>query len=305
MKHDFLSLATYERNELEKVINLASRLKTRREEGAEKLRGKTLAMLFQKPSTRTRVSFEVAMNQLGGQAIYLGWNDLQLGRGETIADTAKALSRYVDAIMARVNKHEDIEELAVNASIPVINGLSDRFHPCQALADLLTIKEKMGRLEGVKVAFVGDATNVCNSLMIGCAKMGADISVAGPKGYQPKKDVVDLATKSAKSSGSKIVVTSDSFEAVEEADIIYTDTFVSMGLEIEKEKRLSIFIPKYQVTKKLLESTGKKTYFMHCLPAHRGEEVTAEVIDGNDSIVWDQAENRMHAQKALLIYLLL
>jgi len=305
MKRDFLSLAAYERNELEKVINLASRLKARREEGTEKLRGKTLGMIFQKPSTRTRVSFEVAMNQLGGQAIYLGWNDLQLGRGETIADTAKALSRYVDAIVARVNRHEDIEELARNASVPVINGLSDRFHPCQALADLLTIEEKMGRLEAVKVAFVGDATNVCNSLMIGCAKMGADISVAGPKEYQPKRDVVDIAIKSAKDSGSQIIVTSDPFEAVKGADIIYTDTFVSMGLETEKEKRLSVFVPKYQVNKRLLESTGKKTYFMHCLPAHRGEEVTVEVIDGKNSIVWDQAENRMHAQKALLIDLLL
>jgi len=305
MKRDFLSLATYERNELEKIINLASRLKARREVGAEKLRGKTLGMIFQKPSTRTRVSFEVAMNQLGGRAIYLGWNDLQLGRGETIADTAKALSRYVDAIVARVNRHEDIEELARNASVPVINGLSDRFHPCQALADLLTINEKMGRLEDVKVAFVGDATNVCNSLMIGCVKMGADISVAGPKEYQPKKDIVDIAIKSAKDRGSQIIVTADPFEAVKGADIVYTDTFVSMGLEAEKEKRLRVFIPKYQVTKKLLESTGKKTYFMHCLPAHRGEEVTAEVIDGKSSIVWDQAENRMHAQKALLIYLLL
>ena len=305
MKRDFLSLAAYERNELEKIINLASRLKARREEATEKLRGKTLGMLFQKPSTRTRVSFEVAMNQLDGRAIYLGWNDLQLGRGETIADTAKALSRYVDAIVARVNRHEDIEELARNASVPVINGLSDRFHPCQALADLLTIEEKMGRLEDVKVAFVGDATNVCNSLMIGCAKMGTHISVAGPKEYQPKKDIVDIAIKSAKNSGSQIIVTSDPFRAVKGADIIYTDTFVSMGLETEKKKRLSAFIPKYQVTKKLLESTGKKTYFMHCLPAHRGGEVTAEVIDGKSSIVWDQAENRLHTQKALLIYLLL
>ncbi len=267
------------------------------------LRGKTLAMIFSKPSTRTRVSFETGMTQLGGHAIYLGWNDLQLGRGETIADTARTLSRYVDVITARLFRHEDIVELARYSEVPVINALTDLHHPCQTLADLMTIQEHKGRLRGIKVAWVGDGNNVCNSLMLGCTLVGADISLACPSGYEPSREITEEAKLNARKSGSKMEITHNPEEAVSEADVVYTDVFVSMGMEKEREARLKAF-KGYQVNPQLLALAKRDVIFMHCLPAMRGVEVTDEVIDGPHSVVWDQAENRLHAQKSLLLWLL-
>jgi len=283
------------------VLDKADELKwkLRRGESHELLKGKTLGMIFAKPSTRTRVSFETAMTQLGGHAIYMGMGDLQLGRGETIADTSRTLSRYVDAVMARLFKHEDIVELARNSSVPVVNGLTDLLHPCQTLADLQTIREKKGRLKGLKLAWVGDGNNVCNSLLLGCTLVGMNISAACPKGYEPSAEIVEQARKNAKRSGAKLEIINDPKKAVEGADVVYTDVFVSMGQEAERERRVRDF-KGYQVNGELLKRAKKDVIFMHCLPAHRGEEVAAEVIDGPHSVVFDQAENRLHAQKAVL-----
>jgi len=283
------------------VLDKADELKRklRRDEPHELLKGKTLGMIFAKPSTRTRVSFETAMTQLGGHAIYMGMGDLQLGRGETIADTARTLSRYVDAVMARLFKHEDIVELARNSSVPVVNGLTDLLHPCQTLADLQTIREKKGRLKGLKLAWVGDGNNVCNSLLLGCTLVGMNISAACPKGYEPSAEIVEQARKNAKRSGTKLEIINDPKKAVKGADVVYTDVFVSMGQEAERERRMRDF-KGYQVNGELLKRAKKDVTFMHCLPAHRGEEVAAEVIDGPHSVVFDQAENRLHAQKAVL-----
>ncbi len=303
---DLLTLQDYTREEIMFILETAKMLKQRYYSGERVipiLKGKTLAMIFQKPSTRTRVSFEVAMLQLGGFVLYLSWNELQLGRGETIADTARVLSRYVDSVMARVYKQSDLEELAKYADIPIINGLSDLYHPCQALGDMLTIWEKKGRLKDLKIAWVGDGNNVANSLIIISTKLGLDIAVATPKGYEPPKHVIEWAYENARESGSKITLTNDPSEAVKDADVIYTDVWVSMGQEKEKEIRLRVFRP-YQVNKELIKKAKENVIFMHCLPAHRGEEVTDEVIDGPWSVVWDQAENRLHAQKAILSLLL-
>lgn len=261
--------------------------------------GKTLAMIFEKSSTRTRVSFEAGMAQLGGSALFLSQKDLQLGRGETVADTAKVLSGYVDAIMIRTFEHEKVEELAKEADIPVINGLTDKYHPCQALADLLTIKEIKGKLKGVKVAYIGDGNNVAHSLMIGCAKMGCDISIASPKGYEVLDEAAEAAKTYALQSGSSITLTDDPIEAVKDADVIYSDVFTSMGQEAEEQERLAVFAP-YQVNGALVSHAKPDYTFLHCLPAHREEEVTAEIIDGPNSAVFQQAENRLHVQKALL-----
>lgn len=261
--------------------------------------GKTLAMIFEKSSTRTRVSFEAGMAQLGGNALFLSQKDLQLGRGETVADTAKVLSGYVDAIMIRTFEHEKVEELAKEADIPVINGLTDKYHPCQALADLLTIKEIKGKLKGVKVAYIGDGNNVAHSLMIGCAKMGCDISIASPKGYEVLDEAAEAAKTYALQSGSSITLTDDPIEAVKDADVIYSDVFTSMGQEAEEQERLAVFGP-YQVNGALVSHAKPDYTFLHCLPAHREEEVTAEIIDGPNSAVFQQAENRLHVQKALL-----
>jgi len=299
-----LSVQDLSAKEIGTFLREAQALK--RETKAGKIRkdldGKTLAMIFSKPSTRTRVSFEVAMTQLGGHAIYLGWNDLQLGRGETIADTARTLSRYVDVVTARLFRHKDIEELARFSSVPVINALTDLHHPCQTLADLMTILEHKGKLSGIKVAWLGDGNNVCNSLLLGCTLVGADISIACPRGYEPPSDVVSLASKNAKESGSKMKIVNEPKVAVSGADVIYTDVFVSMGMEDEREKRMRDF-GGFQVTPQLMGFAKKDAIFMHCLPAKRGEEVSAEVIDGQWSVVWDQAENRLHVQKALLLEL--
>lgn len=304
VKH-LLTMQDLTPKEIEAILNKAAELKekVRKGEPHELLHGKTLGMIFAKPSTRTRVSFETAMTQLGGHAIYLGMSDLQLGRGETIADTARTLSRYVDAIMARLFKHDDIIELASHSSVPVINGLTDLHHPCQTLGDLLTIREHKGKLKGLTVAWVGDGNNVCNSLMLGCTLVGMNFSAACPKGYEPPAEILEQARANAKESGTKLELLNAPKQAVVNADVIYTDVIISMGMEREREQRLKAFRG-YQVDSKLLGRGKSDVIFMHCLPAHRGEEVTAEVIDGPRSVVWDQAENRLHVQKALLVSLL-
>lgn len=291
--------------EINALIRRARSLKRELKAGRTRndLKGRTLAMIFSKPSTRTRVSFEVAMTQLGGHAIYLGWNDLQLGRGETIADTARTLSRYVDCVAARLFKHREIEELAEHSTVPVINALTDLHHPCQTLADLMTIEEHKGKLKDVKVAWVGDGNNVCNSILLGCTLVGSDISVACPKGYEPPSHIVSTAMDNSKRSGSSVKITNEPLVAVRDADVVYTDVFVSMGMEAERERRMQDFRG-FQVTPELMNAAEEDAIFMHCLPARRGEEVSAEVIDGRWSVVWDQAENRLHAQKALLLKLI-
>jgi len=295
------SLFHLTKEEIEQILKTSELFKSQLLRGEEHLllRGKTLAMIFEKPSTRTRVSFEVGMWQLGGYALYLNASDLQLGRGETIADTARVLSRYVNGIMARVFSHQTILDLAQYSRVPVINGLSDFTHPCQVLADLFTIYEKKGRLSGLKLAYVGDANNVAHSLLYGCSKVGMDITLGCPKGYEPHPRVVSEATEEAKRSGCKVKVTNDPKAAVKGADIVYTDVWTSMGKEKEHKKRVKIFKP-YQVNAKLVKEAKEDYVFMHCLPAHRGEEVTDEVADSKNSVIFNQAENRLHAQKALL-----
>lgn len=267
------------------------------------LKGKSLGMIFEKPSTRTRVSFEVAMGELGGNPLYLSPTELQLGRGETIADTARVLSRYLHGICARVYKHDTLVELSRFASIPVINALSDLEHPCQTLADLLTILEERGKFKGVKVAYVGDGNNVAHSLLLGCSRVGADISLACPRGYWPEWDIVVMSTKEARKNKSKVEVGEDPEEAVRGADVIYTDVWASMGQESEKEERRLAFHD-YKITREILGDARRDCIVLHCLPAHRGEEIEDEVLDGSSSRVWDQAENRLHTQKALLSMLL-
>lgn len=295
------SLFHLTREEIEEILKTSERLKSQllRREEHPLLKGKTLAMIFEKPSTRTRVSFEVGMWQLGGYALYLNASDLQLGRGESIADTARVLSRYVNGIMARVFAHETILDLVKYSKVPVINGLSDFTHPCQVLADLFTIYEKKGRFSGLKLAYVGDANNVAHSLLYGCSKVGMDITLGCPKGYEPHPRVVSEAMEEAKRRGCKVKVTRDPKEAVKGADIVYTDVWTSMGKEKEREKRVKVLKP-YQVNAKLVKEAKEDYLFMHCLPAHRGEEVTDEVADSQNSVIFDQAENRLHAQKALL-----
>ena len=295
------SLFHLTREEIEEILKTSEFLKFQLQRGEEHplLKGKTLAMIFEKPSTRTRVSFEVGMWQLGGYALYLNATDLQLGRGETIADTAQTLSRYVNGIMARVFAHQTILDLVKYSKVPVINGLSDFTHPCQGLADLFTIYEKKGRLSGLKLAYVGDGNNVAHSLLYGCSKVGMNITLACPKGYEPNPEVVLKAKEEGKISGCIVKVTKDPKEATRGADIIYTDVWASMGKEKEHEKRVKIFKP-YQVNTKLVKEAKEDYLFMHCLPAHRGEEVTDEVADSKNSIIFDQAENRLHTQKALM-----
>ncbi len=304
MKKDLISIVDI-KDELEEIIDLGLEMKRRHRmvEVYEPLKDKSMAMIFEKPSTRTRVSFEVAMTQLGGHALYLSPRDMQLGRGETIADTAKVLSRYVDAIVYRAYKHEMVVELAENATVPVINALDDLEHPCQIVADLMTIKEKKGALRGLKLAYVGDGNNVAHSLMLGAAIVGMDFYIACPEGYEPRKEIIGEARKIANETGAKIVITHDPIEAVKDADVVYTDVWVSMGDEEEKEIRLKVFKP-YQVNEELVRHAKSNYIFMHCLPAHRGYEVTDEVIDSRSSVVFDQAENRLHAQKAILVRLI-
>jgi ornithine carbamoyltransferase len=305
-KKDILSISDLSTKEINTILMLASKLKREQKRGKARplLRGKMLGMIFQKPSTRTRVSFEVGMFQLGGDAVYLGANDIQLSRGETIEDTAKTLSLYLDCIMARVYNHIDVQRLAGYASVPVINGLSDSFHPCQVLADLMTIQEQKKKLKGLKLAWLGDGDNVCNDLMLGCAKTGINMTAACPKGYEPSKDIVALAKAEGKKTGVDIAITEDATSAVKDADVIATDTFISIGKEDERMTRESIFLPKYQVNIDTMKLAKSDVIFMHCLPAKRGMEVTGEVIDGKQSVVWQEAENRLHTQKALLCLLM-
>ncbi|MDP6899162.1 MAG: ornithine carbamoyltransferase [Candidatus Nitrosopelagicus sp.] len=296
---DILTLDELESKEINNIIDLAIDLKKQQKKGKEKplLQNKTLAMIFEKPSTRTRVSFETGMFQLGGHALTLSPNDLQLSRGESISDTAKTLSRYVNVILARVYDHKSLENLARNSSVPVINGLSDSFHPCQILADLMTIKEHKKNLKKIKIAWIGDGNNVCNSLILGCAKLKIKLSVAIPDGYEPDFDVVKIG------KDAEILEVSDNPEAaVKDADVIMTDTFVS--IHNTNPDRVKKFLPKFQVNQSLMNKAKKDAIFMHCLPAKRDQEVTSDVIDGSQSVVWDEAENRLHVQKALLVHLL-
>ena len=302
---DFISLHDLKKEEITSQLELALKLKDEQKKGIPHpiLKGKTLGMIFTKSSTRTRVSFEVGMTQLGGYPLFLSSNDIQLGRGETIYDTAKVLERYLDGIMIRTFAHSDVLELAEHADIPVINALTDLLHPCQVLADLQTIYEHKGKLEGLKFAYVGDGNNMANSIMYGGAKMGIDCTKASPEGYTPDPEVTENAMQDAKKSGSELLITNDPVEAVKDADIIYSDTWVSMGQEAEKAERIKIFMP-YQVDGKLFSHAKDDCVFMHCLPAYRGYEVTPEVIDGKNSIIFDEAENRLHAQKAIMATLM-
>ena len=305
-KKDLLSMADLSSRDINSILALAGKLKREQKAGKARplLRGKTLGMIFQKPSTRTRVSFEVGMYQLGGDAVYLSASEIQLSRGESIEDTAKTLSLYLDCVMARVYDHKDVLTLADYASIPVINGLSDAFHPCQILADLLTIQERKKKLKGLSLAWLGDGDNVCNDLMLGCAKTGITMTAACPRGYEPLEEVVRLAKAEGKKTGADIAITEDPAAAAKDADVIVTDTFVSIGKEGERATRESAFMPKYQVSSDTMKLAKKDAIFMHCLPAKRGMEVTADVIDGKSSVVWQEAENRLHAQKALLCLLM-
>jgi ornithine carbamoyltransferase len=293
----FTRIADWSRDELESVLDFADDLKQRQAQREEHhlLPGRTLAMIFQKPSTRTRVSFEVGMMQLGGHALYLAAGDLQLGRGETLKDTATVLSRYVDGIMIRTFDQDDVEELARHGSIPVINGLTDISHPCQALADVMTIRERLGRIEGVRVAYLGDGNNVCASLMVACAKLGAPFTAASPEGYEVWPEAVELARE----AGGEVELTDDPRAAAEGADVLYTDVWTSMGQEAERDQRVSNLTP-YQLNRELLRRAAPGHIVLHCLPAHYGEEITHEVLHGPSSAAWDEAENRLHAQKALM-----
>jgi ornithine carbamoyltransferase len=302
-KRDLLTLRDFSREEILALLQDSILLKKLRNVGAKYLNllsGKTVAMIFEKPSTRTRASFTVAAYELGAFPVSYSSNELQLARGEPVKDVARVLSRYHDLIAARVYRHEDLEELARYSTVPVVNLLSDKYHPLQSLADYMTILEKMGKIDGVKITFVGDGTdNVLNSLIIAGVKLGAKITVASPRDYMPREDLV------GKEYLSKIQVTEDPYEAVKDADVIYTDVFVSMGQEKEKEARLKAFLPRYQVNSELLKHVGREDFIvMHCLPAHRGEEITDEVVESKNSVVFDQAENRLHTSKAVLLHLL-
>jgi len=295
----FLSVADFSSEELEELMSLITTIKKHPERFSNRLKNKTLVLIFEKPSTRTRVSFEQAILQLGGHAITLRREEMQLGRGESIADSARVLSRYVHAIMARVYNHESLVELAKYSTIPVINGLSDLEHPCQIVSDLFTVYEEFGSLEGIKLAYVGDGNNVCNSLLLGCALLGVELRVATPKNYRPSPKIL----KKAIELNPTIQLMDNPAKAVERANVVYTDVWVSMGDEGEEEERVKVFKP-YQVNTKLLSHASPDVKVMHCLPAHRGLEITDEVIDGHSSIVWTQAENRLHAQKAILLKLM-
>jgi ornithine carbamoyltransferase len=298
---DFLRVNDWAPDELLFVLELADRLKARQRERIEHrhLEGRTLGMIFQKPSTRTRVSFEVGMFHLGGTALYLAAGDLQLGRGETIKDTARVLSRYLDAIMIRTFAQSDVDELAAHADIPVINGLTDEFHPCQALADVMTIRERLGEFDGVRVAYLGDGNNVCHSLMVACAKLGMDFVAATPEGYEPAEEVVGWAREAASASGGSVQLGHDPRAAAEGADVLYTDVWTSMGQDEEREQRIRD-LDAYRIDEALVALASERAIVLHCLPAHYGEEITEEVLYGPRSAVWDQAENRLHSQKALM-----
>lgn len=302
---DLISLIDYTSEEVQQLVDLSIQLKTITKEGKcpKLLEGKTLAMIFEKNSTRTRISFEVGMHQLGGKGMYMNARDLQIGRGESVHDTAHVMSGYVDGIMIRANSHQMVQQLAEHASIPVINGLTDLSHPCQALADLETIKEVKGHFTGLKLAYIGDGNNVAHSLVVAAAHVGMDVVVAAPKGYEPSEVAMKLASDIATKNGSTVSFTNDPFEAATNADVIYTDVWTSMGQEEESAKRLKDF-EGFQISEELVAKAKADYVFLHCLPAHREEEVATTVIDGPNSYIFQQAENRLHAQKAVLISVL-
>ena len=295
MKKDLISIMDI-KNEIDKIIENAIKYKNTKN---DILNGKNIALIFEKQSTRTRVSFEVAINQMGGNSIYLTPSNSQLGRGETIEDTARVLSRFVDGIIYRAYSQKDVIEMAKYSDVPVINALDDREHPCQILADLMTIKEKKGELQGLKMAYIGDGNNVANSLMLGAVLTKMNFAIATPKGYESSQDIIEKSKRIAEENSTEIIITNNPVEAVKDADIIYTDVWISMGEEDETQKRKEIF-KDYQINKELVKYAKKDYIFMHCLPAHRDLEVTSEIIDGKNSIIFDEAENRLHAEKALL-----
>ena len=299
----FLSIHDLTADEVDAIFGLTAELEREPQRFRAALAGRSLAMIFEKSSTRTRVSFEVGMTQLGGHALFLSSRDIQLGRGEPIADTARVLSRYVDAIMARTFAHQTVLDLARFGSVPVINGLTDELHPCQGMADYFTLREEFGDLHGRRLAYVGDGNNVAHSLMFGGPKVGMDVAVATPEGYEPKAGWVELARQDAEAAGTRLLVTHDPREAVEGASAVYTDVWASMGQEEEAEKRRAAFAG-WTVDGALMARARQDAVFLHCLPAHRGEEVAAEVIDGPQSRIFDEAENRLHVQKAILLWLL-
>lgn len=303
MTKDLLLIKDLATARINEIFSLTDKLKKNKLKFSKALAGKTIALIFQKPSNRTRVSFEVGMFQLGGNSLYLAPNEINLGVRESIADVAKTLSRYVDGIVLRTFEHKNCEELAKFATVPVINGLTDFSHPCQALADLYTIKEKLKTLKGVTLAYVGDGNNVCNSLLFACAKLGVNMNVGSPKGYEPDPVVLKDSKSIGEVTGASINLFNDAQTAVKNADVIYTDVWTSMGQEEESKKRKEAF-KDFQVNKNLIQLAKKDALIMHCLPAHRGEEITGEVMDSQNAIVFDEAENRMHVQKAVLIKLL-
>lgn len=303
MKKDFITIHDLSTYEFQEMMDLTEKMKKNPAKYRKVLKDKILAMIFQKPSLRTRMTFEVGMLQLGGEAVYLAPSDIQMGSREGVRDIGKNLERWVNGIMIRTFGHNIILELAESTRLPVINALTDLLHPCQAMADFFTLKEKKGHLAGLKLAYVGDGNNVCHSLMLAAAKAGTKMAVATPPGYEPKPEIVAWAREDGRDTGFELTITNDPVEAVREADAIYTDVWASMGQEAEKEARKKIFLP-YQVNRELFSRARPDTYFMHCLPAHRGEEVTDEVIDSPNSVVYDQAENRLHVQKVIMMLLM-
>ncbi|MFA5087798.1 MAG: ornithine carbamoyltransferase [Candidatus Omnitrophota bacterium] len=302
MKKNLLTLHDVSLKEIAHIFDLARKMKKNKGRFDHHLKGKTIALLFQKPSNRTRVSFEVGIWQLGGNCLYLGPDEIDLGKRESTSDVAKTLSRYLDGIVARTHLHQDIVELGKNATIPIINGLSDQFHPCQALTDIFSIQEKFGTLKGITLAYVGDGNNVCRSLMLGAAKVGLNMNIASPQGYEPADDIVEIIKPIAQKTKAKITITNSPQEAIRGAQVVYADVWVSMGQEKESAERLKKFRD-FQINSALVKSADADYVFMHCLPAHRGFEVTTEVIDSPHSIIFEQAENRLHVQKAILIFL--
>jgi ornithine carbamoyltransferase len=303
MKRDLLAIDDLSYEDISSILDLAAEVKKDKERYSASLKGKSIGLIFQKPSNRTRVSFEIGMVQLGGYAIYLGPNEIGMGGRESAKDVAAVLSRYLDGIVARTYKHGDLKELALFSAVPVINGLSDLAHPCQALSDIFTVKERRGAFKGLTLSYIGDGNNVLNSLLAAAAKVGLSMKIATPKGYEPPKKVMAGALASARTSGARIELSNDPARAAEGADIIYTDVWVSMGQEKEYKKRMKAF-KGFQVNDRLVKSGNKECLIMHCLPAHRGEEISDSVIDSSRSIVYDQAENRMHVEKAVLLKLL-
>ena len=303
MLEDFISIHNLTLYEFSQLLDLTQEIKNHPQRFRDKLNRKILAMIFQKPSLRTRMTFEVGMLQLGGEAVYLGPTDIQLGTRESIPDVAKNLERWVEGIMIRTFAHQDVIDLAETSGIPVINGLTDFLHPCQAMADFFTLKERRKDLTNFKLAYLGDGNNVCHSLLLAAAKTGTRMAVATPPDYEPKEEILKIAEEDGKETGSTFTLTHAPEEAVQEADAVYTDVWASMGQEVEKEERAKIFSP-FQVNEALMAKAKPDSFFMHCLPAHRGVEVTDEVIDSSQSIVFDQAENRLHVQKAIMLLLM-